>query len=51
VFLKVTPQPDGTFTVETLYLPDPEKEYVIESHSVMGSYASCVRCCAIAQPA
>lgn len=38
VFLKVTPQSDGTFTVETLYLPDPEQEYVIESHSVMGSY-------------
>lgn len=38
VFIQVTPNKDGTVTVEKIYLPDPNNEYAIQASSFLGSY-------------
>lgn len=37
-FLKVTPAADGSVAVEVLYLPDPNREYAVNAHSVMAKH-------------
>jgi hypothetical protein len=37
-FIVMTPNTDGTVTVETKYIPDPDREYVIATRSFMGNY-------------
>ena len=32
VFIEITPNTDGSFKVETVYLPDPTKRYAINAH-------------------
>lgn len=38
VYLQVTPALDGTIKVETIYLPDPQHEYSIDTASFLGNY-------------
>lgn len=38
VFIRVVPAPDGTMTVQKLFLPDPDHEYVINATSYLGKY-------------
>lgn len=38
VFIQVTPNQDGTVTVEKVFLPDPKREYAISAESYMSSY-------------
>jgi hypothetical protein len=38
VFLRVTPQPDGTMKVEKLILPDKAQEYVVRADSIIAKY-------------
>lgn len=38
VFIEITPNTDGSFKVETVYLPDPTKRYAINAHSYLGSF-------------
>ncbi|MEC5160340.1 MULTISPECIES: hypothetical protein [unclassified Janthinobacterium] len=41
-FILVTPNLDGTLSVEKVYLPDPDNEYVISAKSVLGNYTLAV---------
>ena len=36
--LQVTPQPDGTMSIDVLYLPDPKNTYAINAYSFLGNY-------------
>lgn len=38
VFIRLTPGADGNITVEKLFLPDPQQEYVITASSYLGNY-------------
>lgn len=38
VFIRLTPSADGNITVEKLFLPDPQQEYVITASSYLGNY-------------
>lgn len=38
VFIQITPNPDGSFKVEPIYLPDPANEYTIKADSYLGKY-------------
>lgn len=38
VFIQVTPSPDGSFKVKTIYLPDPANRYAILPRSYLGKY-------------
>lgn len=38
VFIRLTPSADGNITVEKLFMPDPQQEYVITANSFLGNY-------------
>lgn len=38
VFLQITPNKDGSFKVDTVYLPDPANRYTIQAESFLGNY-------------
>lgn len=38
VFIRLTPGADGNITVDKLFLPDPQQEYVITASSYFGNY-------------
>jgi hypothetical protein len=37
-YLQVTPQPDGTISVDVIFLPDKQREYAIDTSSHFSSY-------------
>ena len=38
VYLRATPAPDGTMTVETVFLPDPDHTYAIDARSYLAKH-------------